>query len=478
MMLDGPVTVRCHSADGWFDGDGAALQRANPSRPVEAVTRWSAATVDQAVQAIDAAADAREGWRGTSIGDRCAILRVAGRLLEDRADDYAVELSREEGKIVGEARGEVLRAAAILEYFAGEASRPQGEIFAGGGRDQSLLVIDQPIGVVAVVTPWNFPIAIPAWKIAPALAFGNTVVWKPAPAASLIAMRLLECLLEAGLPAGVVTLLHGGAEVGEAILAAPGIDAISFTGSTAVGRVISQTAAERGLALQAELGGKNSLIVCDDADLDAAVHALVSGAFSGNGEKCTATSRVLVDSRIAEDFLVRTRIAVEALRVGVATESDTDVGPLVSSSARDRVRDAVLRTDGTVVIEATLPAAEGWFVSPTIVELEEPQGELWEEELFGPVVAVWRFASFEAAIEVANDSQFGLAAAVYTRDISRIRRAIERLDVGMLSINEPTTGGYPYVPFGGWKASAVGPREQGEAARHFYTRSKTVHLSA
>ncbi|WP_395640481.1 aldehyde dehydrogenase family protein [Pseudolysinimonas sp.] len=478
MTAESPVAVRCHAASGWFDGDGVVVERENPSRPAEVVARWSAATPAQVGQAIEAAAEAHAGWRSTPIGGRCAVLRAAGRLLEARADAYARELSREEGKIVGEARGEVLRAAAILEYYAGEASRPRGEVFAGGRVEQSLFVVDQPVGIVAVVTPWNFPIAIPAWKIAPALAFGNSVVWKPAPASSLLAMRLLECLLEAGLPAGAVTLLLGDAEVGEAILAAPAIDAVSFTGSTGVGRSIVRAAAERGLAVQAELGGKNALIVGDDADLDAAVLALVSGAFSGNGEKCTATSRVLVDARVADDFLALARLAIEALRHGDATDADTDVGPLVSASARDRVRDALGRSDGVVVAAAALPDGEGWFVAPTLVELAQPTGELWDEELFGPVVAMHRVASFDEALAVANASPYGLAAAVYTRDLARTRQAIEQLDVGMLSINEPTTGGYPYVPFGGWKGSAVGPREQGAAARQFYTRSKTVHLSA
>lgn len=478
MSTPAPVDVRCHAAHGWFDGAGAVTERTNPSRPTEVVARWSAATPEQVARAVSDAAEVHSTWRRTPIGERCAVLRVAGRLVEARADAYAVELSREEGKIVGEARGEVLRAAAILEYFAGEASRPQGEVFAGGRADQSLLVVDQPVGLIGVVTPWNFPIAIPAWKIAPALALGNSVIWKPAPASSLLAQRLLECLLEAGLPAGVVTLLHGGADVGAALLDAPELAAVSFTGSTAVGRSIVRTAVDRGLAVQAELGGKNALIVCDDADLDAAVLALVAGAFSGNGEKCTATSRVLVDARVADDFLARARVAVEALRLGAATEAGVDVGPLVSAEARDRVRTALDGADGVVVAESRLPDGDGWFVAPTLVELAAPTGELWTEELFGPVVAVHRFASLDEAIGIANSSPFGLAAAVYTRDLARSRQAIETLDVGMLSINEPTTGGYPFVPFGGWKGSAVGPREQGAAARQFYTRSKTVHVSS
>lgn len=472
------VPVRCHGAGGWFDGDGAVEERRNPSRPTEVVALWSAATPAQAEAAIAAAVTPHRAWRDTPLADRCGVLRGAARLVEERADAYALELSREEGKVVAEARGEVLRAAAILEYFAGEASRPQGEVYAGGRPEQTLLVVDQPVGIVAVVTPWNFPIAIPAWKIAPALAFGNSVVWKPAPAASLLAMRLLECLLGAGLPAGVVTLLLGGGDVGEAILAAPRVDAVSFTGSTGVGRAIVRAAADRGIPVQAELGGKNALIVADDADLDAAVAALLSGAFSGNGEKCTATSRVLVDARIADDFLGRARVAVEALRVGDAAASGTDVGPLVSAEARERVQDALGRADGVVVAAARLPDGGGWFSAPTIVELARASGELWDDELFGPVVAVCRVASFDDALEVANDSPFGLAAAVFTRDLARARRAIDRLEVGMLSINEPTTGGYPFVPFGGWKGSAVGPREQGAAARQFYTRSKTVHVRA
>ncbi|WP_166355234.1 aldehyde dehydrogenase family protein [Phytoactinopolyspora limicola] len=479
---DEPAWVRAHWAGTWADGGGAEVATHNPARHSEVLARFreaNAADVDDAVRAL---AQARHPWARRPIPDRCRILKETARLLEQRAERYGAELSREEGKVIGEAIGEVRRAASIFAYYGAEADRAQGQWFAGGTTGQNLLVVDRPVGVVAAVTPWNFPIAIPSWKIAPALAFGNPVIWKPSPLTPLLSCRLLECLLEAGLPPDVLAMMPGGAQTGMAVVTHPDVDAVTFTGSTAAGRVVVERCAALGRPVQAETGGHNAVIVAADADLERAVRAVVVGAFSGNGEKCTATARVIVEESVADRFRELLAAAVAGLRVGPPTDPATDVGPLISADARGRLQEQVATglADATVVAEGTVRpelAATGWFVPPLAVELSAPAGEFWHAEIFGPVVVMYRAASFDAALELANDSPFGLAGAVHTRRLDQVHAAVERFEVGMLSINEPTTGGYPYVPFGGWKASGAGPKEQGAAAREFYSRSMTVHLS-
>ena len=472
--------ARPHIPAGWVD-HGRSRPVHDPSAPGEVVGEVVEISADEAHAAISASVREAQAWRRLPIGARAAILRESSVTVRAEAAELALLIARETGKPVREARGEVVRAADILLYAAAEATRSQAEVFAGATEQQEVMVVRRPVGAVAVITPWNFPLAIPVWKIAPALVHGNTVAWKPSPYASLTAARLLEILLQHGLPAGVVALLHGGADVGAAISRHPQIDALTFTGSTAVGRTLVAESAARGVAVQAELGGKNTVIVWRDADVSAAVAGVAAGAFSGNGQKCTATSRVIVHPDVRDRFCDELARHLRDLVVGPADDERTDVGPLIDRTAKQRLDAAIdaAVSGGELIAQSPLdPELEGWFVAPTAVFVDDPAGTAWTDELFGPLVVVTATDDLDHALALVADTEFGLAAAVYTQDRALIRRVIADLPVGMLSINEPTTGGYPYVPFGGWRASGYGPREQGEEARAFYTRTKTVHLGA
>jgi aldehyde dehydrogenase (NAD+) len=344
------------------------------------------------------------------------------------------------------------------------------------------MVTRRPIGVVATITPFNFPIAIPAWKIAPALIYGNTVVWKPASSVPLLAMRLAQALIDAGLPPGVLNLLIADGSVGTALAGHAGVDAITFTGSTGVGRRIAADAARRGAPVQAEMGGKNAAVVLADADLELAVEQVMLGAFRSAGQKCTATSRLVLDKGIAEEFLTELAIRVKGLEVGDPLLPTVAVGPVVSESAQANIQQSmrVAVADGARIIATSegrqSGAADGHFVAPTVLEAPSREATLWSEELFGPVLAVRRASSVEEAFALANAGEYGLSAAVFTRDLTRALRAIDVLDVGVLHVNSESAGADPHVPFGGAKRSGYGPKEQGTAAREFFTHTTSVYL--
>lgn len=466
--------------DGWFQGTGAVHRLTEPARRDRevAVVRDLDPTLLDGI--VAGARSAAAGWAGTPVDQRCAILRRAAALLRERSANLGLDLAREEGKVLAEAVGEVVRAADVLDFHAGEAHRPQSVGYGAGGRP-SLSVVDLPVGVVAAITPWNFPMAIPAWKLGPALALGNTVVWKPSPFTPLSAVHLARALVEAGLPPGVLSMVHGDHRVGAALVAHDDVDAVTFTGSTVAGRAVISAAARPGKAVQAELGGQNAVIVCADADVPAAASAIAVGAFSGNGQKCTATSRVLVHRSVVDELLAELGTLVDAAVLGDPTDPATTVGPLVTEAARNAVLTALASVensgDASCVARSTLPAdlaVRGWFVAPAVYRLTAPRGLLWTEEVFGPIVAVLPFDDVDEALALANDTAAGMAGAVFTDSRSVIDKVVQGFDVGMLAINGPTTGGFPHVPFGGWKASGFGPREQGTAARQFFTRSKTV----
>jgi alpha-ketoglutaric semialdehyde dehydrogenase len=333
-----------------------------------------------------------------------------------------------------------------------------------------------------VITPFNFPIAIPAWKIGPALVYGNTVVWKPASSVPLLAMRLAQALTEAGLPSGVLNLVIGSAGLGDAITKHDGIAAITFTGSTPVGRRIAATAAARGVGVQAEMGGKNAAVVLDDADFDLALEQVMLGAFRSSGQKCTATSRLILTDGIADRFLAALARRADTLPVGDPTDDRTQMGPVISDAAQASIAAALdtAKTQGAAVLAgggkySDRPLSEGYFVAPTIVELTD-SADIWAEELFGPVLAVRRAKDSDEAFELANDGEFGLSAAVFTQDLTRALQAMECIDVGVLHVNSESAGADPHVPFGGAKKSGLGPKEQGPAARDFFTHSTTVYL--
>ena len=464
------------------DGGGADLQSVNPAHPSQIVAQGKSGTGADVNEAVEAARQASPGWSATPMHSRGAVLAAASAVIEGNAEQWGLELATEEGKTRAEGVGEVRRAAQILRYYAGEADRQAGDIYASPRAGEQILVTRKPVGVVAAITPFNFPVAIPAWKIAPALVYGNTVVWKPASTVPLLAMRLAEALVEAGLPAGVLNLVIGDAQLGEAMISHPHVDAITFTGSTGVGRRIAADAAAHGVPVQAEMGGKNAAVVLDDADFDLAVEQVMLGAFRSTGQKCTATSRLVLTEGIADRFLDALVARAQKLTVGDPTDDRTEMGPLVSDSAQ---RSVVAGIDSAKAQGATVltgggaysdgPLAQGFFVAPTIVELTGP-ADVWKTELFGPVLAVRRAADAEEAFALANDSEFGLSAAVFTQDLTRAMQAIEHIDVGVLHVNSESAGADPHVPFGGAKKSGLGPKEQGSAAREFFTHTTTVYL--
>ncbi len=469
-------------AGQWRAGSGDPLTSVNPARPSVVVAEGKCATPTDLDQAIDAAAAARVSWARTPIHQRGAILLEAADVAEANAAAWGLELASEEGKTKAEGIGEVRRAAQILRYYGNEGDRQAGEIYASPRAGEQILVTRKPIGVVAVITPFNFPIAIPAWKIAPALVYGNPVVWKPATTVPLLAMRLAEALDAAGLPAGVLNLVIGESPIGAALVEHDGVDAISFTGSTTVGRTIAASAAARGVPVQAEMGGKNAAVVLDDADIELALDQVMLGAFRSTGQKCTATSRLIVTDRIAQEFLEKLSKRAGALAVGDPTDDATQMGPVITGAAQRNIyggigtamsQDAEVLAGGEPYFKGLL--AEGFFVAPTIVEVSSP-ADIWSQELFGPVLAARRAADAEEAFALANDSEFGLSAAVFTSDLSRALQAVEHLDVGVLHINSESAGADPHVPFGGAKKSGLGPKEQGSAARDFYTHTTTVYL--
>ncbi|WP_206060853.1 aldehyde dehydrogenase family protein [Nonomuraea basaltis] len=465
----------------WTEGDGEEFAGTNPARPVEVVARGRFATAREVERAVAAAREAAPGWAATPHHSRAAVLVAAADIVDGRAGEWGAELAREEGKTLPEAVAEVRGAARILRYYAGEADRESGEIYASPRAGENVLVVRKPIGVIGMITPFNFPIVIPAWKIGPALSYGNTVVWKPSSLVPLLAYRLAQALTEAGLPDGVLNLVYGEADVGTAIVGNPGVNAVSFTGSTAVGRAVIARCGELGKPVQTEMGGKNASIVLADADLDHAAEQVVLGAFRSTGQKCTATSRLIVASEVADELLDRVAARASRLVVGDPLEAGVEMGPLVSSAARDRVSAGVLRA----VEEGAKPLAgggsdgrEGWFVPPTVLDLPGTGVDFWHTELFGPVVGAVRAEGPEEALGLANLSDHGLSAAIFTRDLGVALKAVERLEVGVLHVNSESAGTFPYVPFGGTKQSGFGPKEQGRAAREFFTQTVTVYLGA
>lgn len=469
-------------AGEWRTGDGDELVDVNPARPHETVATGRLAQDRDLDQAVDAARDAFPRWAATPHHLRARVLDRAADILDAHAEPWGEELSWEEGKTRAEGIGEVRRAAEILRYYASEASRPAGEVFASPRPGEQIHVIHRPVGVIAVVTPFNFPIAIPAWKIAPALSYGNTVVWKPASLVPLLAVRLAEALVEAGLPEGVLSLLIGDGALGGRLVEHPGVDAVTFTGSTSVGRSLIAACGRLARPVQTEMGGKNAAVVLADADLELAAGEVLAGAFRSTGQKCTATSRLVVEEPVADEFLALLTKRASALRVGDPLEAGTDMGPVVSLKARDEIQravDAGAARAGVHLLTGGRPYDDdrmtGAFLPPTVVELagDDP---LWREELFGPVLCVRRARDIREAFTLANDSDYGLSAAVFTDDLRAVAAATDQVDVGALHINSETAGADPHVPFGGAKQSAYGPKEQGRAAREFFTRTKTVYV--
>ncbi|MBD0860386.1 aldehyde dehydrogenase family protein [Gordonia sp. zg691] len=471
-----------HLGGRWSAGEGPDFTSTSPHDPDQVVAAGRSASTAQVDAALRSASARRRSWRRTPIHERATHLLRAADILDGEAAGWAPTMARESGKPVGECRGELARAAQILRYHAHQADAPAGTQFASPRAGERILVDHRPLGVVAVISPFNFPIAIPAWKIAPALVYGNTVVWKPPTSVAATADLLMRALEASGLPAGVLSLVHGDAEVGDHLVGAPEVDAVTFTGSTPVGTAIAARCAARGVPVQAEMGGKNAAVVLADADLDAAVAAVVSGAFRSAGQKCTATSRLVLHTAIADDFLERLTAAMAGVTVGDPEDESTYVGPLISASARDRVDAATSRAvehGARLICRMSVPeGVRGHHCAPTVLEIASCDAELWQEELFGPVLAVLRTDQIDVALEAAASGPFALSLAVFGSDLGDVLDAIDEAGAGMVHINSETAGADPHVPFGGNGLSSFGPREQGASARDFYTTATTVYLQA
>ncbi|MDA8346930.1 MAG: aldehyde dehydrogenase family protein [Thermaerobacter sp.] len=453
----------------------------SPRDPAEGIGAYQEASAELVDRAVRAAREALPAWSARSPISRGELLYQAAEVLAEHNEEIAALAALEMGKPIGEARGEARRGVAILRYYAGEGSRAVGDVIPAADAGTLQYTVRVPVGVVGVITPWNFPIAIPLWKAAPALAYGNTVVMKPAELSSLTAERIIS-LIAPLLPPGVLNLVLGrGAEVGAALTAHPEVDAVSFTGSSGVGAQIAQTASARGSKFQLEMGGKNPVVVADDADLELAVEKTVNGAMRSAGQKCTATSRVIVLPAIRERFVAALTEHVRQLAVGDPLDEGTYVGPLVSKAQYDKVRRLVhsgVQAGARMLVGGEPPRAKGYYVPPTVFDAVEPEMEIAQEEIFGPVVGVLAARDIDHAIALANGVRYGLSASVFTRDISTALRFVRGIDAGMVRVNEETAGVEYQAPFGGLKQSSSHSREQGRAAIDFYTNIKTVAIRA
>jgi aldehyde dehydrogenase (NAD+) len=454
----------------------------NPSDADDIVAQVPDSTPDDVDAAVTAAARAGSSWRALPGPTRAEHLHRWAAAIADRSDELATMIAREVGKPIGEARGEVGRAVVILRYYAGEAVRQVGEVIPAQTSGALQFTLRDPLGVVALITPWNFPLAIPLWKAAPALAFGNTVVMKPSEMASTVASRLAETAMAAGLPPGVFNVVLGrGVTVGARLLRAEQVRGISFTGSSAVGKTVAAIGAERNIRYQTEMGGKNVVIVAADADLEAAAILTANGAMRYAGQKCTATSRVVVTRDVEARFLERLRVRVEALSLGPVDDPSSAVGPLISQRARASIQQALDAAAPERLFGGVLPDdrrfARGSYFAPLVIRLGSPDDELAQRELFGPVLGVLAADDLDQAIDMANRTSYGLSAALFTRDIGMALRYVHRIEAGLVRVNGDTTGVDPHAPFGGMKGSSSGSREQGSAAREFYTETKTVQIN-
>ncbi len=470
--------------DGQWVPGGSQFENRNPANTAEVVGLFAKGSPGDMAAAATAAANAFPGWSTLNAPARGAILFKAAEILDRRFDQIASEMTREEGKTLPEAKGEVRRAINIFRYFGGEGSRLEGLLVPSERDRVHMFAIRKPIGVIGLVTPWNFPSAIPAWKLAPALVCGNTVVLKPASAAPLSAWRIVEALHEAGLPKGVVNFVAGsGGELGQALVEAPPLKGISFTGSCQIGNWLHGEASKRRLRIQLEMGGKNPTIVLADADFNAAVENTVNAAFFSTGQKCTATSRVIVEDAIYNRFLTALVERTGKLKVGDGMQPGIDIGPCVDQAQMDTVlryieigrkESGAPRVGGGRL--STGDHAKGYFVEPTIFADVTPQMTIAREEIFGPVLAVMRAHDFEDALRIANDIPFGLSASIQTTNLSRVFEFVYRMEAGLLTVNLPSAGVEYQLPFGGTKDSSFGPKEQGPAALDFYSDYKTVYL--
>jgi len=463
---------------------GPTFENRNPANTDEVVGLFTKGTATDIRDAADAAARAFPAWSAMPAPARGNYLFKVAEILDRKFEQIAAEMTREEGKTLPESKGEVRRSINIFRYFAGEGSRFPGLLVPSERERVHMFAVRKPIGVVGLVTPWNFPSAIPAWKMAPALICGNTIVVKPASAAPLSAWRIVEACHEAGIPKGVVNFIAGsGSELGQALVDAAPLRAVSFTGSCEIGRWLHERASQRSLRIQLEMGGKNPTIILADADFNAAVENTVNAAFFSTGQKCTATSRAIVEEPIYDRFVDALVERTRKLKVGDGMQPGIDIGPAVDQNQLHtdlryieigRKEAGAPRIGGNRLTGAQYD--KGYFVEPTIFADVTPGMTIAREEIFGPVLAVMRAANFDDAMRIANDIPFGLSASIQTSNVSRVFEFVNRMEAGLLTVNLPSAGVEYQLPFGGTKDSSFGSKEQGPAALEFYSDYKTVYL--
>jgi len=469
--------------DGRMLDSGERAPNVNPSNVQDVIGEFAVATPADVEAAIAAARRAFAAWSLTNPQVRFDVLDKAGTEILARKEELGRMLARENGKPLAEGIGEAGRAGAIVKFFAGEALRNAGEKFDSTRPGVDVEITREPLGVVGLITPWNFPLAIPAWKIAPALAYGNTIVLKPSEIVPASPWLLVDIFQRAGLPPGVLNIVQGpGASVGAALASSPHVDAISFTGSQAVGRTVAAAAVASGARVQLEMGGKNPLIILDDADLKVAVSCAINGAFFGTGQRCTASSRLIVTDAIHDRFLDAMVQRMSTLVVDDALKAGTEIGPVVDQRQLDKnmqylrigqQEGARLVTGGDRLARAT----EGFYMAPAIFADSTPTMRINREEIFGPIAAVIRVKDYEEALAVANDTTFGLSAGICTTSLKAASHFKRHAQSGLVMVNLPTAGLDYHVPFGGRKKSSYGPREQGGYAKEFYTIVKTAYVA-
>lgn len=466
---------------GEWVGSRDRIVSINPSNTADTVGSYAVATASDVGHAVEAARAAQEAWADATPQERSDRLEAIAAEIQSRREELAYQLSREEGKVLSESSAEVLKTAHVFRYFSGEAVRLSGEHVRSVRQSVDVDVVRRAVGVVGLVTPWNFPLSIPAWKTAPALAYGNAVILKPSELTCGMGWILAE-ILSRHLPPGVFQLLMGAGEVGAALCESPGVDAVSFTGSVSTGSRIAAAVHARGGRLQMEMGGKNPLIVMEDADLRLAVKYAIGGAFHSTGQRCTASSRLIVAAQIHDRFVAELLGAMRQLRVGSAVDPSSQIGPMVSEGQLRRTLDYIEigRKEGAGLalggerVDSILP---GFYMSPTLFVGTSSAQRINQEEIFGPVATIIRVAGIDEAIATANDTRYGLSAGIMTNTLSHVLKFRKKIRSGMAMINLPTVGTDYHVPFGGSSGSGYGPKELGVAAREFFTATRTIYTA-
>lgn len=477
--------LKQHIGGKWVEGthDGV-VDSLNPADTRDVVARFKSASKKDALAAIAAAEKASAGWAKTPAPQRGRVLMKVAEIARRRRDELAALMTREQGKILSEAKGEMDKGITLIDWFAGEGMRLMGTSAPSELSDNLLYTVRRPLGTVSIITPWNFPFAIPVWKTAPALVAGNAVVLKAASQVPAMAVEIVKIFEEAGLPPGVLNLVLGEPDgFGDTLIEDPRLKAVSFTGSNEVGERVLAICGKRAAKATCEMGGKNPVVVWDDADLALALGGVMKGAFGSTGQRCTATSRLIIHEKIYDKFMEMVLAETKKLKVGDGMDPTVNMGPSIDETQLKTVLGHVdaAKKDGAKLLCGGRRLSDGdlkhgWFVEPTIFEGVTPKMRLWREEVFGPVLAVTKAKTFDQALELANDCSFGLTSSFYGQDMTLAMKFVDGMDAGMIHLNSPTIGGEAQVPFGGVKGSGVGEREMSKEGLHFFTELKTVFL--